>query len=95
MVSTFRNPACIAALAVSPAAVPVSIKAVDLSPEYQLLFGKAFNNHKSAYEVRFERKDPDDKDILPDDARTIGLFLSGAEHYTSAAWSLLPDEEEV
>jgi hypothetical protein len=66
---------------------PTEVKIVELSPEYELFFGSLLTKHKSPYEVRFDRKDPDGKDILQD-AENIELYFSGPRHYSFAQWNL-------
>lgn len=77
--------------------VPSDLRIVELSPEYELLFGKMFNKYKRAYEVKFERKDPDGKDIFPSGTQLLTLTFNSPDYYTSAVWKLTPDgaaEEE-
>jgi hypothetical protein len=66
---------------------PVEVKSVELVPEYELLFGKVMTNHKRPYEIRFDRKDAEGKDIL-DGADKIALYFSGPHHYSSVEWDI-------
>lgn len=73
--------------------VPSDIKVVDLSPEYELLFGGYFNSYKRAYEVRFERKDPDGKDIFPSGTKQITLAFNSPDYFVSASWDVSPSDD--
>ena len=45
---------------------PLSIKEVDLQPEYQYLFGSMFNSFKRSYEVKFPAKDLNNNNYFND-----------------------------
>ncbi|MCF7900267.1 hypothetical protein K9K77_02040 [Candidatus Babeliales bacterium] len=76
--------------------LPSSVKAAELTPEYVLFFGALLTNHKRVYEVRFDRKDADGKEILNDDAQKLSLVFSGPQHYCALEWMLTsePRNEE-
>lgn len=46
---------------------PLSIKEVDLQPEYQYLFGSMFNSFKRSYEVKFPAKDLNNENYFNND----------------------------
>jgi hypothetical protein len=72
---------------------PSEVKAAELPLEYEALFGKHINKHKRPYEIRFERKDADGKDILPENTKELTLHFSSAKHFTKAVWPLAQHEE--
>lgn len=67
--------------------VPVSVKLAEMPTEYIGFFGKRVNNHKRPYEVRFDRKDSEGKDILAD-KKEMKLFFSSPRYYDSLTWKL-------
>jgi len=67
--------------------LPLETKSVELTPEYLHFFGKKLSKHKQPYEIRFERKDQEGKDIL-EGAQVIELYLSGPKHYGSISWNI-------
>jgi hypothetical protein len=67
--------------------LPLETKSVELTPEYLHFFGKKLSKHKQPYEIRFERKDQEGRDIL-EGAQVIELYLSGPKHYGSIAWNI-------
>jgi hypothetical protein len=67
--------------------LPLETKSVELTPEYIHFFGKKLSKHKQPYEVRFERKDQEGKDIL-ENATMIELYLSGPKHYGVATFNI-------
>ncbi len=72
--------------------LPVEIKLVELSAEYTGFFGKRINNHKDAYEIRFDRKDSDGHDIL-EDKQEIKLFFSNPRFYGVMSWKIGEDNK--
>lgn len=67
--------------------MPFEVKAVELVSEYKTIFGSMFNNHKTPYEVRFERNDSNGIDILKEgNGHVIQLYFSNPSHYSSAKW---------
>lgn len=67
--------------------MPFEVKAVELVSEYKTIFGSMFNNHKTPYEVRFERNDANGIDILKEgNQHIIKLYFSNPSHYSSATW---------
>ena len=73
---------------------PTEVKAVELAPEYESFFGKTLSNHKRPYEVRFERKDTDGKDILYN-AESMKLVFSGPVHYSSVSWDISKNSQSM
>ena len=67
---------------------PAEIKIIELSPEYEMLFGKFFNPYKRSFEVKFDRKDPDGNDIFPAETKKILLSFQSPDYYTSAHWDV-------
>ncbi len=70
---------------------PVEVKTVELAPEYILFFGSRLSKHKRPYEIRFDRKDTEGKDIL-EGATTMSLVFSGPRHYSSVKWAVEKDD---
>lgn len=67
--------------------MPFEVKAVELTPEYKTIFGSMFNNHKTPYEVRFERNDGNGIDILKEgNQHILKLYFSTPVHYSCAKW---------
>jgi|GEM_PF-1534680 len=67
---------------------PVEIKAVELGPEFTTFFGRKLTQHKRPFEVRFNRKDADDKDIL-DGKKRMKLFFCSPRYYDGTlVWNL-------
>lgn len=68
---------------------PSEVKSVELSVEYKMLLGKRLNQHKQAYEVKFDRNDPTGNDILSSGtAHTMKFFFSGPSRYAFAQWDI-------
>lgn len=70
--------------------VPAEIKMIELPFEYEDFFGNRLNKHKQAYEVKFDRKDAQEKDIL-EGKMMMQLFFSTPRHYDSMVWYLDPE----
>ncbi len=70
---------------------PLEIKMVELLPEYGSFFGKKLSSHKDPYEVKFERKDGDGKDIFAG-AKTIQLYFSGPNNYVFMHWNVKKEQ---
>jgi hypothetical protein len=69
--------------------LPFEVKAIELPVQYQMLFGRHFNKHKQAYEVKFDRNDADGKDVLQEGKpHSMKMFFSSASHYDSASWTI-------
>ncbi len=67
---------------------PSEIKSVELSPEFVTFFGKRLTNHKRPYEVRFNRKDANSKDIL-EGKKCMKLFFCSPRYYDGTlVWDL-------
>ncbi len=67
--------------------IPSEIKTVELPFEYIDFFGSRMSKHKQPYEVKFDRKDMQDQDILKD-KKVMKLFFSTPCHYDSMVWYL-------
>lgn len=74
--------------------LPAEIKCVELSAEYASFFGKRMNNHKEAYEIRFDRKDVEENDIL-EGKHTMKLFFSSPRHYGVMSWDIDEDTKVI
>ncbi len=66
---------------------PIEIKAVDLSPEYQLFFGKKFNRFKIAYLVKFNAQDLNDRYLIEQNTKKIELYFRSVEKEVILTWS--------
>ncbi len=67
---------------------PLEVKSLEMSPEYKTIFGSLLTNHKRPYEVKFDRKDPDGKDIMNTDIKTMTFSMSSPSHYVSLDFSV-------
>jgi hypothetical protein len=74
--------------------LPAEIKCVELSAEYASFFGKRMNNHKEAYEIRFDRKDVEGADII-EGKHEMKLFFSSPRHYGVMQWNIDEDSTVV
>ncbi|MFT6765272.1 MAG: hypothetical protein ACJAZS_000147 [Alteromonas naphthalenivorans] len=69
--------------------MPFEVKSIELAVEYKTMFGTLFNNHKTPYEVRFERTNSNGADILQEGhAHKMKLYFSSPEHFSSAQWNV-------
>jgi hypothetical protein len=75
---------------------PVSIKEVELEPEYQIFFGHRFNMFKKAYLVKFPAKPLDGKAYL-DRGKSFKMTIASTKKTATMEWSLdlKKSEEEV
>ncbi len=64
---------------------PAELKIVELPFEYKSFFGTLCSNHKSSYEVKFERQDQAGTDILAGQDH-MTLVFSSAEYFGSITW---------
>ncbi len=69
--------------------MPISVKEVDLEPEYQALFSYRFNGFKRSYAVRFPTSDLSGKQYLNEDNK-FELVFSSPKRESFATWQ---DEE--
>lgn len=68
---------------------PAQVKSVELSVEYKMLLAQCLNQHKQAYEVKFDRNDVTGNDVLSAGvAHTMKLFFSGPSRYAFAQWNI-------
>lgn len=67
-------------------AMPISIKEVDLDPEYQFLFGHRFSVFKRSYEVKFPAVDLEGKSYLSKD-ENYKLIMSSPIKQVEYDWS--------
>ncbi len=72
---------------------PVSIKEVEIEPEYQYLFGHRFNNHKSSYLIKFPAHDLTGEPYL-DQGPVMKLGCCSASKKTTMAWKMLEKPEK-
>ncbi len=70
---------------------PVEIKSIDLSPEYQLFFGKRLNTFKVAYSVKFNAKDISDTLLIGSDTDEITLYFRSTRKETAMRWPVLKE----
>ena len=68
--------------------VPSEIKIVEITPEYRAIFGSVLTSHKRPYEIKFDRKDADGKEILLSKNDTISFNLSSPLYYASVEFSV-------
>ncbi len=69
---------------------PLSIKEVELEPEYQRLFGPMFNSFKRSYEIKFPAKDLKNNNYLKNN-EPFRLFVSSA--YKESAFTFNEPEK--
>ena len=69
---------------------PLSIKEVELEPEYQRLFGPMFNSFKRSYEIKFPAKDLNNNNYLKNN-EPFRLFVSSA--YKESAFTFNEPKE--
>ena len=67
---------------------PLEIKVLDMSPEYKTIFGSLLTNHKRPYEIKFDRKDADGKDIMSPAIDHMTLSMSSPTHYVDIEFPL-------
>lgn len=65
---------------------PLSIKEVELEPEYQTVFGQLFNNFKNVYLVKFPAHSIDGKAYTGANKPKLKLTFAGPKHECSALW---------
>lgn len=68
--------------------VPFEVKSVDISSEYQLLFGKRFNRFKVAYSVKFPIRDRDGNFLINPQAQKIALVFRSMDKETLLTWDM-------
>ncbi len=70
---------------------PLSVKEIDLEPEYQMFFGKQFNSFKTAYVVKFPARDMTDKNnTKPLDV--VNLVIESVDKSVSLTWPIVMDK---
>ncbi|MCK4651012.1 hypothetical protein KAT08_02430 [Candidatus Babeliales bacterium] len=72
---------------------PISIKEVDLEPEYQFLFGPIFNFLKRIYLVKFPAASLDGKRYIKKDGE-FKLIFSSAGKQNEACWGRISDKKK-
>ena len=65
---------------------PCDVRSVQLPAEYQYFFGRRWSQFKSAYKVRFDARDEDDREILPNGRHDVSLKFSSAVYSTKLEW---------
>lgn len=66
---------------------PLSIKEVELEPEYQAIFGHRFNSFKSVYLVKFPAYGLDGKPYITTPKPSLTLTVCGLQREGSAVWN--------
>lgn len=66
---------------------PLSIKEVELEPEYQAIFGHRFNSFKSVYLVKFPAYGLDGKPYIKTPKPSLILTVCGLQREGSAVWN--------
>lgn len=66
---------------------PISIKEVELDPEYQALFGTRFTHFKSIYLVKFPAYDLDGKPYIAIPKPSLVLTMCGPQREGKAVWN--------
>ncbi len=64
---------------------PSDVKIAELPFEYRSFFGTLCNNHKTSYEVKFDRKDAAGNDVLAGHDH-MKLMFSSADYFGSVTW---------
>lgn len=68
--------------------VPTEFKAVELSPEYRSIFGKKFNRFKTAYIVRFNAKDIEERPLIQPDTDVVSLVFRTVNKEVVQSWHI-------
>lgn len=66
---------------------PLSIKEVELEPEYQALFGHRFNSFKSVYLIKFPAYGLDGKPYITTPKPSLVLHVAGPQKESKAVWN--------
>lgn len=66
---------------------PISIKEVELEPEYQEIFGHRFNNFKTAYLMKFPAYGLDNKPYITTPTPSLKLHACGPQREGYALWN--------
>ena len=67
---------------------PLSIKEMELEPEYQALFGHRFNNFKTIYLIKFPAYGLDAKQYINSDKPALSLAICGPRQEGKAQWNI-------
>ncbi|MCX5925685.1 MAG: hypothetical protein NT124_05330 [Candidatus Dependentiae bacterium] len=67
--------------------VPFEVKSIDMPPEYELLFGKRFNQFKIAYSVKFSMRDGEDNLVVSLNTKQIALVFRSMDKEVVLAWN--------
>ncbi len=73
---------------------PVSIKEVELEPEYQIFFGSRFNLFKKAYMIKFPAKPLDGKPYM-DRGKTFKMTIASTKKAATVEWSINAKNSEA
>ncbi len=67
---------------------PREVKAVDLAPEYQRIFGNRYNRYKSAYLIQFDACNLEGHTLISPVSTTIHLVFKSIYYSMCATWQL-------
>lgn len=67
---------------------PVSIKVIELNPEYTLFFGSRYTIFKTAYEVKFSALTKEEKPILDAHVRQMALYVRSLKREAKLVWDI-------
>jgi len=68
--------------------MPTEFRSIELSSEYKSIFGKKFNRFKTAYIVRFNAKDIEDKPIILPGTNFISLVFRTVDKEAVQSWHI-------
>lgn len=69
--------------------MPEHVKAIDITEPYRMFFGAAFDAHKQAYDVKFNRVLADGKIVLEENkSHVVSLVFSNAVYYSKMTWHI-------
>lgn len=76
---------------------PNEIRVTELTPEFQIFFGKRFNRFKSIYLVKFNAKTAEGKPFITDTSQTMELYFRSIEKEAVLSWPVTgaPESADV
>jgi hypothetical protein len=70
---------------------PLEIRTVELSPEYQQIFGPLYTRFKQAYQIKFDARDDDDRPLITSHTQRISLCFRSVAKEVALTWRLRED----
>jgi hypothetical protein len=67
---------------------PIELKTIELSPEFQFIFGKRFNRFKVAHIAKFDANTVEDKLLIDANTKNLALYFRSTDKQAELKWTL-------